>query len=154
MEGLQLRRALRGEHDPALDLLGRELHQILVDDVPDMFQVDRKGDDLHGPVSVLLIQALSGELGDIQFHGLIEPVHRVVHPADFRHHLSIIGHQCRHRPAKPIMGTSHSLDHAAQTGRLPCSTGALSSMMSPMCSVSRAAQASATEGVPSALSSR
>src|ERR1017187_6172868 len=39
MEGLQFCRTFLRENDLALDLLCREFHQILIDDIPDMLQV-------------------------------------------------------------------------------------------------------------------
>ena len=44
-----LLRALAGELQLALDLLGGQLAQVLVDDVADMLEVGGEGDDLHGP---------------------------------------------------------------------------------------------------------
>jgi len=51
VEGGQLLGALGRELEPALDLLGRKLAQILVDDIADMLEVDGEGDDLHCPLS-------------------------------------------------------------------------------------------------------
>src|SRR5262245_60795771 len=48
VERLELVGALGRELQVALDLLDRELPQVLVDDVAGMLEVDRERDDLHG----------------------------------------------------------------------------------------------------------
>jgi len=40
-----------------LIFLARQLHQVLVDDVADMLEIDGEGDDLHGAARALLVQA-------------------------------------------------------------------------------------------------
>ncbi len=66
VEGGQFLGALGRELEPALDLLGCKLAQILVDDVADMLEVDGEGDDLHRPLSLTLVETAAGELGDIE----------------------------------------------------------------------------------------
>ena len=45
-----------------LDLLGSELHQILVDDVADVFEIYREGDYFDGVLAVPLVKAFTGYL--------------------------------------------------------------------------------------------
>src|SRR6185437_8763904 len=52
MEGLELGRALAREFELAPDLLRRQLHQVHLDDVADMLEIDGEGDDLHGAAAV------------------------------------------------------------------------------------------------------
>ena len=60
MEGLELGGPLARELVLVLDLLGGELHQVLVDDVADMLEVDGEGNDLHGAAPVGVVEALRG----------------------------------------------------------------------------------------------
>src|ERR1700724_2279990 len=55
-------RAVLRELVLVLDLLAGQLHQILVDDVANMFEVDGEGDYLHGASRIWIIKALSGPL--------------------------------------------------------------------------------------------
>src|SRR6266478_7452588 len=59
MKGLQLPRPFTGELIPVLDFPASKFHQVLVDDVADMFEVDGERDDFHGATTVLLIKALA-----------------------------------------------------------------------------------------------
>src|ERR1700751_465665 len=67
----------------ALDLLARQLHQILVDDVADMLKVDGEGDYFHGASPIPIIQALTGHFGDVEFYRLVQSIDDVVHVRDF-----------------------------------------------------------------------
>ena len=49
-------RPLFGEFIFVLDLLQGELHQILIDDVADMFKIDRKRNDFCGAPTVSLVE--------------------------------------------------------------------------------------------------
>jgi hypothetical protein len=66
MKGLQFLRPLDGELVSVLDLPAGELHQILVDDVANVFEVYGERDDLHGAAAILFVEALARELGDIE----------------------------------------------------------------------------------------
>jgi hypothetical protein len=54
--------AFFGELVFVLDLFGRELHQVLVDDVADVFEIYRKGDYHHGARSLAVIQRGLGSM--------------------------------------------------------------------------------------------
>ena len=96
MEGRQLLRAFARELELALDLLGGKLGEVLVDDVADVLQVDGKGDDLHGPVALALVEAAARELGHEELDRLVELVDRVVHARDLARECTVVGHQGRH----------------------------------------------------------
>ena len=100
MEGGQFLGALGRELEPALDLLGCELAQILVDDIADMLEVDGEGDDLHRPLSLALVEAAAGELCDIELDRLIEAVDAVVHLRDLIDQRPVVGHHRRHHLAQ------------------------------------------------------
>lgn len=117
MEGLQLRRALFRESEVPFDLLLSKLHQILVDNVADVLQVDRERDDLHGTLTVPFVQTLAGEPCHIELDRLIELVDRVVHPADLGDKAAIVGHQCRHGL------TQHGFDDVAKMKDLAFGAG-------------------------------
>src|SRR5262249_46935804 len=59
-----------------LDLLIGKLNQIFVNDVSDMFQVNRKRDYFSSAPSVTLIKALTGYLGPVQLDRLVQPWRR------------------------------------------------------------------------------
>src|SRR5713226_7755799 len=80
VECRQFFRAPGRKLEPALDLLGRELAQILVDDVAHMLEIDGKGDDLHRPLSLALVEAAARQFGHIKLDRLVETVHGIVHP--------------------------------------------------------------------------
>src|ERR1700722_483120 len=113
-----------------LDLLAGQLHQILVDDVANMFEVDGEGDYLHGASRIAIIKAFAGHFGDVKFYRFVQSIDDVVHARDFGRELAVVAHQCR---------------IACRSRR---------STTSPMCSVSRAAQANAADGMWTAVSSR
>ena len=65
--------------------LGRDLAHVLVDDVPDMLQVDGEGNNLHGAPALALIEAAARELGDIvgdQTLGLVFPFRLIPYPGE------------------------------------------------------------------------
>ena len=96
MEGGELLRALAGELELALDLLGGKLGEILIDDIADVLQVDGEGDDLHGPVALALVEAAARQLGDVELDGLVELVDHVVHARHLAHQRPVVGHQRFH----------------------------------------------------------
>ena len=87
----QIRLALLRKCDAAPDLLGCEIHQILVDDVADVLEIDREGNDFHCAIAVAIIQAVAGHSRDVELHRLIEAVDGVVHAADLGNELAVIG---------------------------------------------------------------
>src|SRR5450759_3135326 len=54
--------AFRRELKPALDLLGGELAQILVDDIAHVLEIDGEGNDLHRPLSLALVDTSARSL--------------------------------------------------------------------------------------------
>ncbi len=98
--------------EPALDLLGREFAQILVDDVADMLEVDGEGDDLHRPLSLALVETAAGQFCDIELDRLVEAVDAVVHLRDLVDQRAVVGHHRRHHLAQ------HDLDVVAHVQRL------------------------------------
>ena len=91
MEFDEIGLALLGKGDAAPDLLGRKVHQILVDDVADVLEIHREGNDLHCAVAVAVIQAVARHSRHVQLDRLIEAVDRIVHAADLGHQLAVIG---------------------------------------------------------------
>ena len=154
VEGRKLLGALGRELEAALDLLGRELAQILVDDVADMFEVDGKGNDLHRPLSLALVEAAAGQLGDIELDRLVEAVDAVVHPRDLVDQRAVVGHHRRHhfaqhdldviahvqmsrarRPPAPATGSPARCrrDSAGATDRLPAPASAAGASAAAPC---------------------
>ena len=72
-------RSLPRELVLVLDLLVGQLHQILVDDVADMFEVDGEGDYLHGASSIPIIKAFAGHFGDVEFYRFVQFIDDIVH---------------------------------------------------------------------------
>src|ERR1700739_3057970 len=83
VEGLTLACALGWVLVLALDLLVCEFHQILIDDVADVFEVDGKGDDFGGAAAIAIVQAAAGNLGNIEFDHLVQSIDDVVHSWNF-----------------------------------------------------------------------
>src|ERR1700756_5616182 len=73
-----------------LDLLVGQLHQILVDDIADMFEVDGESDYLHGASTIPIIKALAGHFSDVEFYRFVQPIDNVVHARDFGRELAVI----------------------------------------------------------------
>ena len=118
--------ALRREAQPLLDLLGGDLAQALVQDVADVLEVDREGEDVRAAPGVGLAQALlAADRGQMQLDGVVQRVERVVHGGSLASSLR------------------SSFCSASRNVRSMAST------MSTMRSTSRAASASARLGVPS-----
>jgi hypothetical protein len=67
VEGREFLRSFLREFILMLDLLSREFHEVFVDDISDVFEVDGKRDDLRGAPSISIIEALAGQLGYIEF---------------------------------------------------------------------------------------
>src|ERR1019366_3958705 len=67
MERLYLSRTVFRKLEAVLYLLRCKLHQILVDDIPDMFEIDRKRDDLHSTTSLAIVEAFPGYFRHIEF---------------------------------------------------------------------------------------
>src|ERR1700675_548114 len=88
-----------------LDLLAGQLHQILVDNVADMFEIDGAGDYLHGASSIPIIKSFAGDFGDVEFYRFVQSIDVVVHAQDFGRELAVVAHQCRHRLSQ------HGPDH-------------------------------------------
>ena len=63
VERRQFLGAFRRKLEPALDLLGGEFAQVLVDDVADMLEIDGEGNDFHRPLSLALVEAAARQLG-------------------------------------------------------------------------------------------
>jgi hypothetical protein len=53
---LEILASLGGKAGPGPDLLGRELHQVLVDNVADMLEVGRERDDVDRTPAVLVVE--------------------------------------------------------------------------------------------------
>src|SRR5262245_37735328 len=85
VEGRQLFGTFARELKLALDLLARELGEVLVDNITDVLEVDRKGDDLHAAVTLALLEAATREFGDVELDGLVELVDHVIHARDLAH---------------------------------------------------------------------
>src|ERR1700730_1172425 len=97
-------RAVLRELVLVLDLLAGQLHQILVDDVSDMLEIDGEGDYLHGASPIPIVKAFAGYFGDVEFYRLVQSIDDVVHARDFGRELAVVAHQCRHRLSQ------HALD--------------------------------------------
>src|ERR1700739_1822092 len=78
VEGRKLFSAFLRELKPALDLLGRQFAQILVNDIADMLKVDGEGDYLHCPLSLTLVEAAAGEFSDIELDRLVQAIDTVL----------------------------------------------------------------------------
>ena len=74
----QFGQAFLREGQLVLDLLLRQLHQVLVDDVADMLQVGGEGQHVDIAAAFGFIQPMLGQFGEIQFDRLIQAVHRIV----------------------------------------------------------------------------
>ena len=77
----------------ALDLLGGEFRQVLVDDVSDVLEVDGERDDLHRTPAILFVQPLARHFCHVELDRSIELVDGVVHARDLSHQLPIVRHQ-------------------------------------------------------------
>src|SRR5258708_12618258 len=62
-----------------LDLLAGQLHQILIDDVADMFEVDGEGDYLHSASPIPIIKAFTGPFGNVEFYRFFQSIAALVH---------------------------------------------------------------------------
>jgi hypothetical protein len=93
----------------SLDFLGRNLAQVLVDDVARVLQVDREGDDLHGAAALAVIKAAARKLGDVKLDRFVQPIDGVVHPRDLEHARAIVRHERGHDFSKHHFdGVAHS----------------------------------------------
>jgi hypothetical protein len=79
VERLELGRCVVGKLKLAFDLLGSDFVEIFVDDVADVFQIDRERDDFHGAPAPTFVQAATCELGDIELNRLVKMVDDIVH---------------------------------------------------------------------------
>ena len=77
--------ALGREGVAVLDLLGGELHQVLVDDVADMLEVGGEGQDLDVALAFLLAELGARGLDQVELDRLVELVDRVVGGLDRLH---------------------------------------------------------------------
>src|SRR6202048_3523066 len=75
-----------------LVLLSSQLHQILVDNFADMFEIDGEGDYLHGASSIPIIKAFAGQLGDVEFYRFVQSIDDVVYARDFGRELAVVAH--------------------------------------------------------------
>ena len=72
--------ALRREAQSLLDLLGSHPAQAPVQDVADMFEVDREGQDVRAALAVCAIEAVpAADRRQMQFHGAVQLVERIIH---------------------------------------------------------------------------
>ena len=62
VERLQLFCAFGRKLKPPLDLFGRELAQVLVNNIADVLEVDSEGNNFHRPMAFALIKAAAREL--------------------------------------------------------------------------------------------
>ncbi len=79
---VDLREAVLRQAKVVLDALGGELHQVLVDDVARMFEVDGEGQDIRQPLGLLVVERLVIDRAQIAAHRAVEPVDHVVGAAD------------------------------------------------------------------------
>ena len=93
VESPQLGHALGREGIAVPDLLGGELHQVLVDDVADMLEVRREGQDLDIAPAVLLAEFVARDLDEVELDRLVELVDGVVGRLDRLHRLGIVALQ-------------------------------------------------------------
>ena len=112
VEGGQLGGAFGGELIIAFDFLRRQLAQVLVDDVADVLEIDGERHDLHGAMALALVEAVAGELGDVELDRFVERVDDVVAPRHVAGELAVVGHQRGHDVAQ------HGLDRVAHAQRL------------------------------------
>ena len=117
VEGFEFIRPLFGEFIFVLDLLRGELHQILVDDVPNMLNVDGKRNDFCGALTVSIVETFTSYFCYVELYRFVQAIDYIVHTADFENQLPIIGHQRCHRFSQ------HILDNIAHVQRLPRRTG-------------------------------
>ena len=83
VERFEFSRSLFREFVLVFDLLGGEFHQVLVDDIADVFEVDCKGDDFRGAPAVPIIKAATGYLRYVELYRLVQSIDDVVHARDF-----------------------------------------------------------------------
>ena len=73
-----------------LYLLGGQLHEILVDDIADVLQIDREGDDAHRTSTALLVETFARDLGHVELDGFVKAIHRVVHFSISENQLAVV----------------------------------------------------------------
>lgn len=74
MECAQLGQALIGKIQAALDLLVRQLHQVVVDDVADMLEIRREAQNFDVAGAFLGVKFRLTELGEIELDGFVPAV--------------------------------------------------------------------------------
>ena len=89
--------ALVGEAQIVLDLLGRQLHQVLVDDVADMLEIGGEGQHVDGAPRIGIVELLAADPDDVELDRLVQLVDRVVHALDV--FAEACGRRCGTRPA-------------------------------------------------------
>ena len=96
------------------DLLGRELHQVLVDDVADMLEIGGEGQDLDVALAVLLAELVARGLDEVELDRLVEPVDGVVGRLDRLHRLGIVALEDVHRLAQHVGHAVAEIQRLAQ----------------------------------------
>ena len=114
MQSGDLGLALSRKAQPVLDLLRRQLHQVLVDDVADMFKVCGEADDLEAAPALLLVQFLAAYRGEKELQLLVQRVDHVVGPLHILQHLAVVGRQ---HLAAPHQHAFHHVAHAQRLAR-------------------------------------
>ena len=117
MHLLQLPKSFFGELQLLSDLLGGELHQVLVDDVADMLEIGGEGDDVDGPLAVLVVQLAARQPGQIELDRLMQGVDDIVRRFDFLPQNVVVVLENAKRVGE------HLLDGVADAQRLPCGHG-------------------------------
>ena len=75
---------------PVADLLGRKLHQVLVDDVADMLEIGGERDDVDGAPAVLVVELAARETREVELDRLVQLVDVVVRRLDLAAQLVVV----------------------------------------------------------------
>ena len=110
-----LLQAFLREAEPLLDLLGSDLAQALVQDVADVLEVDGEGQNVRATLGVGLAQPILAADGrQVQLHGVVQVVERVVHRRELGQQLAIVVLQSLEKHAQHRL---HDVDHAQHLAR-------------------------------------
>ena len=117
VQALDLGETCRREAQAAFDLLGRELHQVAVDDVADMLEIGGEGQDLDAAMALLGLELLLAEPRQIELDRLVQRVDRVVRRLDLLDQRRIAGLERIDRALQ------HGLHRVTEPQRLAGGTG-------------------------------
>ena len=82
MEGFQLRCSLLRERELSLDLLLGEFHQVFVDDVTDVLEIDGERHNLHGAMSLAIVEAVPRQFRNVELYRIIQFINDVIPSLD------------------------------------------------------------------------